>query len=134
MAKRLRLTTPMAVVTAVEEVAAVDLEADLLVVGAAAEDSVEDAEEEVMDLTEVSEVAEEVAEAVTEEVDVEASEVVIERVAVEVVVLVAAVEVVEAVAAVATTVTKMATLLENVLRGVMTVATTTVIRQNNKIF
>jgi len=76
MAKRLRLTTPMAVVTAVEEVAAVDLEAALLVVGAAAEDSVEDAEEEVMDLTEVSEVA--------EEVDVEASEVVIERVAVEV--------------------------------------------------
>ena len=58
----------MAVVTAVEEVAAVDLEAALLAVGAAEEDSVEDAEEEVMDLTEVSEVAEEVAEAVTEEV------------------------------------------------------------------
>jgi len=125
MAKRLRLTTPMAVVTAVEEVAAVDLEAALLAVGAAAEDSVEDAEEEVMDLTEVSEVA--------EEVDVEASEVVIERVAVEVVVLVAVVEVVEAVAAVATTVIKMATLLENALRGVMMVATTTVIRQNNQI-
>jgi len=128
MAKRLRLTTPMAVVTVVEEVAAVDLEAALLVVGAAEEDSVEDAEEEAMDLMEVSEVA--------EEVDVVASEVVIERVAVEVVVLVAVVEVVEAVAAAhsATTVTKMATLLENALRGVMMVATTTVIRQNNKIF
>merc|ERR1712018_843484 len=35
-------------VTAVEEVAAVDLEAALLVVGAAEEDSVEDAEEEAM--------------------------------------------------------------------------------------
>merc|ERR1712209_35085 len=116
----------MVVVTAVEEVAAVDLEAALLVVGAAVEDSVEDVEEEAMDLTEVSEVV--------EEVDVEVSEVVIERVAVEAVVLVAAVEVVEAVAAVATTVIKMATLLENALRGVMTVATTTVIRQNNKIF
>ena len=58
----------MAVVTAVEEVAAVDLEAALLAVGVAAEASVEDAEEEVMDLTEDSEVAEEVAEAVTEEV------------------------------------------------------------------
>jgi hypothetical protein len=40
---------------------------------------------------------------------------------------------VEAVVVVATTVTKMVTLLENALRGVMMVATTTVIRQNNKI-
>jgi len=104
MAKRLRLTTPMAVVTAVEEVAAVDLEAALLAVGVAAEASVEDAEEEVMDLTEVSEVAEEVA--------VEVSEVVIEKVDVAAAVAMAVVvEIVEVV--IQTIITKMMVINNN---------------------
>merc|ERR1719412_2240897 len=76
-------------------------------------------------MTEVLEVAAEVAEDV--------AEVVIEKVAVEVVVLVVVVEAVEVVVAAAITVIKMATLLENALRGVMMGVTTTVIKQDKNL-
>jgi len=61
------------------------------------------------------------------------AEVVIEKVAVEVVVLVVVVEAVEVVVAAAITVIKMATLLENALRGVMMGVTTTVIKQDKNL-
>jgi len=54
-------------------------------------------------------------------------------VAVEVVVLVVVVEAVEVVVAAAITVIKMATLLENALRGVMMGVTTTVIKQDKNL-
>merc|ERR1712083_1148976 len=55
------------------------------------------------------------------------------NVAVEVVVLVVVVEAVEVVVAAAITVIKMATLLENALRGVMMGVTTTVIKQDKNL-
>jgi hypothetical protein len=113
MAKRSRSTTPAGVIAEAVEAAAVDFAVDAGV-----------EEEDMVDAHSVVEVA--VDTTVAEEVAVE--------VAVSVAVVDAAAEVVEVEdAEAATTVTKMATLLENVLRDVTMEATTTVIRHKKNL-
>jgi len=128
-AKKLRLTSHTVVVTAVGAVAAIPEDSEVVLSAA-----------EVVNAEVSAEVSVEAVEVEAMEMDLKVASEVAEEVVVEmVVVIVAVVETavaVEAVVAAATTVIKMATLLENALRHVkkvMEVTKTTVIRQNKKL-